>query len=515
MISNPAGWVPLSDNRAVWPANLENIKSSCLFCRPDLNMQQGQILLGTDNFFLFAGIGPIVEGYIIIAPRTCDWKKGGLKTLSEAPCGLLDELLFLQGIVFEFYRTTYGHEHGLCFEHGRAGTCGVSDTPHCYHAHLCCFPVSASIWADVNIRGREVQKLSGLSDLGAAVGQRPYLLIENRVADAEFPGDATRFTWEHRVVVLESELEIERQYLRKLLARRVDAADMWDWAAVPDHAKVTALCDKFGQWLHRASRLTIRRADGGEPNISFREAALTCNTHAYDAIAPEYHRQWPQPSPTMARAVEEFGELIFDLHTRRRGDGAPRVLDIGCGTGTYLKILCRLGVECIGTDASSSMLNVAAKVLAEDDVPPETPPPQLFQRDDAFDLSTEPDASCDGIWCSAVMVHLPRRFALPVLRELRRVVRPGGVVYLSAQSGGDAVMRSERRFFVYYSEAELEGYFASAGLRILKRWHDRTNKGSFGHVGEKRWMNYFLAVDGPVPASTPPQCRTQSIDAHR
>ena len=104
------------------PVDPDNLRKFCLFCDPVAQRQGDQVLLRSDHFYLFAGLGPIVEGYIIIAPNHCEIEQGGLSTLSDASGDLLDELLFLRGLVFSFYKEAYGTEGGLCFEHGRAGT---------------------------------------------------------------------------------------------------------------------------------------------------------------------------------------------------------------------------------------------------------------------------------------------------------------------------------------------------------------------------------------------------------
>jgi diadenosine tetraphosphate (Ap4A) HIT family hydrolase len=117
------------------------LADSCLFCDPNAHGQGDQVIMISDHFYLFAGLGAIRDGYIIIAPHRCDDSKLPLGSLSDLPPGLMDELAYLRLIVAEFYRRRYGKEM-LSFEHGRAGACLVrGETQHCYHAHLCCYPL--------------------------------------------------------------------------------------------------------------------------------------------------------------------------------------------------------------------------------------------------------------------------------------------------------------------------------------------------------------------------------------
>ena len=187
------------------------------------------MLLESDNFYLFAGIGAIVDGYIIITPYRCGDPMNPNLSLSDVSREQLDELLFLRWLVAEFYRDVY-ETGGLAFEHGRAGGClaGGTGTKHCFHAHLCCYPKSVNLWEDVD--GWPMRKVDGLADLRVSVGSSPYLFIESVETDETKPADsAMRETWHSRTFILGEESELESQFLRKLLARRVNQPDLWDW----------------------------------------------------------------------------------------------------------------------------------------------------------------------------------------------------------------------------------------------------------------------------------------------
>ena len=102
------------------------------------------------------------------------------------------------------------------------------------------------------------------------------------------------------------------------------------------------------------------------------------------------------------------------------GATAGRWLDAGCGAGTYVRLLAARGAAVVGTDYSLPSLHKAAErlgglaVLAASDVR-------------ALPFAS---GSLDGALCFGVMQALtdPR----PALRELCRVVRPGGEVWIDA-----------------------------------------------------------------------------------
>jgi ubiquinone/menaquinone biosynthesis C-methylase UbiE len=93
-------------------------------------------------------------------------------------------------------------------------------------------------------------------------------------------------------------------------------------------------------------------------------------------------------------------------------------LDAACGTGRHAAKLAELGHQVIGVDATEAMLDLArAKVPGGD-----------FHLGRLEDLPLE-DASVDLITCALALTHVPE--LEPVLRELGRVLRPGGAVVLS------------------------------------------------------------------------------------
>jgi SAM-dependent methyltransferase len=102
------------------------------------------------------------------------------------------------------------------------------------------------------------------------------------------------------------------------------------------------------------------------------------------------------------------------------GGKAGRWLDAGCGAGTYVRLLAAHGAEVIGADYSLPSLHKAADRLGDQAVLT------------ASDVRALPfaAASFDGALCFGVMQALadPR----PALRELCRVVRPGGEVWIDA-----------------------------------------------------------------------------------
>ncbi|HEX6497669.1 MAG TPA: methyltransferase domain-containing protein [Micromonosporaceae bacterium] len=125
----------------------------------------------------------------------------------------------------------------------------------------------------------------------------------------------------------------------------------------------------------------------------------------------------------------EFGAAVGFLGRRRRVyDGlvalsgarpGDRVLDVGCGTGYLTRRVARAVAPdgyVVGVDPSSSVIGYAAD---------HAPDNGAFEIARAQALPYA-DASFDVVVSSLAMHHVPSEDRAAALREMRRVLRPGG-----------------------------------------------------------------------------------------
>jgi ubiquinone/menaquinone biosynthesis C-methylase UbiE len=97
-----------------------------------------------------------------------------------------------------------------------------------------------------------------------------------------------------------------------------------------------------------------------------------------------------------------------------------QVLDIGCGTGTFVVTIKRLHpkVEVIGLDPDPKALARAIRKAEQEAL--------SIRFDQGFsDRLPYPDASFDRLFSSFMFHHLPAEEKEPTLREVRRVLKPG------------------------------------------------------------------------------------------
>ena len=141
----------------------------------------------------------------------------------------------------------------------------------------------------------------------------------------------------------------------------------------------------------------------------------------FDAFAPEYDAGMSDPLKRMVGgSADTFLEHKADWLLRNlvpRG----RLLDLGCGTGGFLRALRRRDapLELVGCDVASGMIEEARRRW---DV---GPLPELHAVSGRLPFA---DAEFDLATAVCVLHHVASSEQPTVARELMRVVRPGGAV---------------------------------------------------------------------------------------
>ena len=170
----------------------------------------------------------------------------------------------------------------------------------------------------------------------------------------------------------------------------------------------------------------------------------------FTARAADWDARFPDDGPAYATAVAELG--------LREGD---RVLDAGCGTGRALPALrAAVGPSgvVVGADLTPAMLRAAVRAGRDRDG-------RLLLADvAALPLRSE---SLDAVFAAGLVAHL----AHPAqdLRELARVVRPGGVLALFHPIGRAALAARQGRRITpqdLRAEPNLRPLLAGSGWRM-------------------------------------------------
>jgi thiamine-monophosphate kinase len=224
------------------------------------------------------------------------------------------------------------------------------------------------------------------------------------------------------------------------------------------------------------------------------KSVVQANKVGNDYVAQSFYETWA--GREQYRAIGKFlANLPFYSVTPVESQPLrPRILDAGCGPGNYVKAFDDLGLETVGIDISTEMLAIASQVTSRSSALPGASPlgsPPLIMEMDA--LSPEfPDNFFDGIWYSAIFVHIPKIQAPRTLAKLHSILKDEGVLYLSTQTGEGSVVRWEGRMFFYYTEDELKKLFWDAGFQAVEEWGDITIGGTQSDTKKKLWRHYLL-----------------------
>ncbi len=160
--------------------------------------------------------------------------------------------------------------------------------------------------------------------------------------------------------------------------------------------------------------------------------------------------------------VASFGDDLARLELDRRVldrvvEGVPTsgvVLDVGCGPGQIGQYLIDAGASVVGIDFTTEMLVAARRRLG------------TFCCVTA-DLGALPlrGESMGGAVAFYVLQHQPRAALQGALRELRRVVMPGGVLVAAVHAGYGEIAVGDVACTLY-NERELADHLLEARFRV-------------------------------------------------
>jgi ubiquinone/menaquinone biosynthesis C-methylase UbiE len=199
----------------------------------------------------------------------------------------------------------------------------------------------------------------------------------------------------------------------------------------------------------------VERSFRGLSRLGSEEEAMTVQTAIHEADFAEVYER------ILVRGA--FDRYARDLVERARPIGpSDRILDLGCGTGIVARVLHeRLGAAAsvAGVDASPAMLAKARSCAPDVD----------WVDGDAAALPFA-DAAFELVLCQHMLQFVPERAA--VLREVRRVLSPGGRFLASTWLEGDTLraelsdagfteVRLETATFAELADLPVSGPFAT------------------------------------------------------
>ena len=177
---------------------------------------------------------------------------------------------------------------------------------------------------------------------------------------------------------------------------------------------------------------------------------------SYDLIAEDYAEQFRDE-------LEEkpFDRKMLDWLIEKVGSLGV-ICDMGCGPGQAARYLHSRGAKACGVDLSQAMVERARELN------PQVP----FQQGDMLALTEVADDAYGGIAALYSVVHVPRASVAQALRELKRVLRSGGVLLLTFHIGREIIHRDEwwgkevALDFIFFEREEMKDYLKAAGFEL-------------------------------------------------
>jgi SAM-dependent methyltransferase len=237
-------------------------------------------------------------------------------------------------------------------------------------------------------------------------------------------------------------------------------------------------------WGVRRGRKLVRCRDCGLVYVHPIPAADTHHRGVTDSRV--YTDDQLAKRPFFERRAHELLERV----ERLRG-GPGRLLDVGCGIGTELRVARERGWHATGIELAAASLAIA--------------------RDDGLDVIGEPlgqvplpPASFDLVTVNHALEHIPH--VRPVLDEVRRVLRPGGLLFVSVPNldAWQHRLRLDRLgglafgddHFLFFTPAALRRLLATDGFAVLElgthRWLDFQRRPASGYVAPFRALNALV-----------------------
>src|SRR5215813_2776141 len=162
------------------------------------------------------------------------------------------------------------------------------------------------------------------------------------------------------------------------------------------------------------------------PDDTSRQARLSDDVRSvresYDRLADEY----------TCRIFHELQHKPFDRRVLDRfaaeTAGKGNVCDLGCGPGHVARYLRDAGTTIFGLDLSRRMIAQAQRLN-----------PDISFREGDMTALEIPDATLAGIIAFYAIVNTPKESLPSVFREMKRVLRPGGLLLLAFHIGDETL----------------------------------------------------------------------------
>ncbi|MDT4897368.1 MAG: hypothetical protein QOH25_2445 [Acidobacteriota bacterium] len=177
---------------------------------------------------------------------------------------------------------------------------------------------------------------------------------------------------------------------------------------------------------------------------------------SYDRVAEDYAEHFRDEMEK-----KPFDRKMLDWLAEKSGEMGI-ICDMGCGPGQVARYLHDHGVKACGIDLSPAMIERARALHPE----------ISFQQGDMLALNEVADNSYGGMAAFYSIIHVHRPSLIQALQELRRVLRPDGVLLLTFHIGQEIIHRDEwwgkevSMDFIFFETEEMKDYLRLSGFEL-------------------------------------------------
>jgi 2-polyprenyl-3-methyl-5-hydroxy-6-metoxy-1,4-benzoquinol methylase len=158
-----------------------------------------------------------------------------------------------------------------------------------------------------------------------------------------------------------------------------------------------------------------------------------------------------------------------------------KVLDIGCGSGYKTKYIKEKGFDVKGIDFSEKMIQISKERFSDIN----------FEVVDLYDFDKF-DKTFDGIFCQAVLLHIPKKDILDILGKMKSKLNKNGLLYIAVKEVKEDKLEERIKkendygyeyevFFSFFTMDELKKYFSKLELEVIYE--------EFIRSGRANWIN--------------------------
>ena len=173
-----------------------------------------------------------------------------------------------------------------------------------------------------------------------------------------------------------------------------------------------------------------------------------------------YYQEWLDKQ--REKRIRMWARRLNRIEKLRQGN---RLLDVGCGEGTFLQLAKKNGWQISGTEASSYAAEYAANVLKVDIFCGELP--DAAYPENSFDIVT--------MW--HVLEHVTNPYSY--LIEIHRILKPGGLLVLAVPNVNNLIMQIAYRIvkgrkLKLFSRGEKEVHLYHFSSKTMQAYLEKT-----------------------------------------